>query len=244
MKKFNLIIIFKILFIINIFSGCDNQEYNTYDVIGSSDQPLYVLSTNVWQNKNIPVCWETAGFATDKNWVKDTIENTWEYFLDIDFQGWGNCTASATGIRIQIEDVAKGPHTSGLGTGLDGLNNGMALNFTFNNWVNDDGTLAASNCRFNPRRESCIRAIAAHEFGHALSLSHEQIRTDTPAWCTKPDGGSPGDTPYGDWDRDSIMNYCNPKWNNGGKLSTGDIEGAWQVYGTNPNYIAAIMSVI
>jgi hypothetical protein len=43
--------------------------------------------------------------------------------------------------------------------------------------------------------------------------------------------GTDPDWDYGPWDVSSIMDYCNPLWNNGGDLSAWDIAGATAVYG-------------
>jgi hypothetical protein len=44
--------------------------------------------------------------------------------------------------------------------------------------------------------------------------------------------GPNGDWEIGSWDPESVMNYCSPRWNNGGQLSTGDIAGIQQAYPT------------
>ncbi len=203
-----------------LVSACGGAEEDSAHT--ETEDEIYVASSRVWSRNDIPVCWEngSAGNARERGWVRDAVRRTWEAYSGVRFTEWDPCGFLEDGIHIRIAD--EGPHTKGLGSRLNRIPNGMVLNFTFRHW--------GERCRNDEaKRESCIRSIAVHEFGHALAFAHEQNRQDTPSWCDE-EQGSDGDRTIGAWDLGSVMNYCNPSWTNGGRLSATDIDGVSQLY--------------
>lgn len=184
----------------------------------------FALSTQLW-GLEIPVCWVNPAIAnaTERGWVQQAVADTWEANSQVRFTRWGTCPAEndMQSVRIKIED--DGPHVKELGKAVRSHNEGMVLNFSFNEWMPTCSSTAFA-------RQFCIEVIAVHEFGHALGFAHEQNRPDTPSWCDD-EQGTDGDILIGDWDVDSVMNYCNPAWGNSGNLSAGDIEAVQRFYG-------------
>jgi hypothetical protein len=221
------IAIYIFLFLISLPSSHAENAQTRINIGGTNYG--YIDDNSKWtfndeNNKVIFVCWEQtpSQFMHEMGLVKEAVYETWEANSALQFRGWQKCDPINQGIRIQIDD--SGPHTKGLGAFLDNKPNGMVLNFEFNNWS------PACKASFD-LKEQCIKSIAVHEFGHALGFAHEQNRPDAPGECAELRQGQDGTTLLTPYDPKSVMNYCNPVYNNNGMLSKYDIESVQQVYG-------------
>jgi hypothetical protein len=178
----------------------------------------YFLSAAKWDSLTIPVCWEPdTPKGSDRDLVQKAVTDSWQAHSHLRFIGWTDCAPNAVGIRIAVRDdgTDDGPHTILLGKFLSGRPNGMVLNFTFRTWsqacLEPTKTLSGEE-----HRQSCILSIAVPEFGHAIGFAHEQNRNDTSGECAKLRQGPDGDVMLTPWDLKSVMNYCNPTYNNNG----------------------------
>lgn len=219
--------------------GCTDLEATDDDVaLGETEQPLWAWTTDdFWprsgQTTMIGVCWEFDGFGAEKDVVRRAIGESFSRTSPIVFTGWGRCQAGSRGIRIarNPDDGTQtgaviNPRVERFGRHLDGLANGMWLNFTFQRWAPD------FNCRSSTaRRHWCIASVAVHEFGHALGFRHEQSRPDDRCEGFANDYPSnTGGVLLTSYDPDSVMNYC-AGWRD--TLSPNDVVGVRRAYGVH-----------
>jgi hypothetical protein len=196
----------------------------TGEELGTDQEELYILTTALWPQRDIPVCWLTGGNATEKAWVKEVMlgQRSWASAGNVNFVGWGTCVGSGAG-EIQISGGDEMVVRGGLGYHS---NAPTSMELDFRASPNPETTWSVC-VTHGLNREECIKSLAIHEFGHAIAYAHEQNRSDKPLACTSSTGGNNGNLTFGSFDLVSIMAYCEDAM----ELSGMDRRGTDRMYG-------------
>lgn len=210
------------------------------ETTGKTSQPLTIDKTiTLWTSNNntVPVCWETGGYDREKKIVKEAVQGTWEFHANINIAGWETCPTEGDVQHVRMQIEAYGNENSGaqgrapiFGTGAlsKAVDKRAGIVFQFK----PDGTADQGRVEY----------VAVHEFGHILGFMHEQDgsgNVEGPAHCDKTTGSGDNAKPVTEYDRDSIMNYCNKFGNMRGDLTDIDIKGAHEVYGVRRQNLAS-----
>jgi hypothetical protein len=185
--------------------------------VGSTADDLYVRRDGLWPNPHVSVCWDPASMNATYNdargWIREAVHLTFEAVSSIRFVGWNECTTSqedGTGIRVVVFGGVGGQSDPG-------------------RLANRQTRTSIGDCAGDVRPEFCVRALAVHEFGHAMGFLHEHERPDATSRCADPRGNH---ETYGDReDVEGFLNYCNSEFNGGGLFSHIDIRGLRHYYG-------------
>jgi hypothetical protein len=187
------------------------------------EQPLF-QEGNTWPNGVVPVCYHTT-FPEQTRLAQKArriLQDSWSKAANVNFVGWDACDKVRAAWGPSVVFLAFWPEDGG-----NTSSQGPVGDYT-TAYVTQNDSLG---------NEPWFTRVVNHEFGHVLGFGHEQERPDNfnpnPVYCPVFQPGR--EHPYlGVWltpefDRDSIMSYCNAN----SHLSTGDIYGARAAYGRN-----------
>lgn len=187
----------------------------------------YPYEPGIWTKPMIPVCWVSLSDSSkaDRDLVQQAVKDTYEPISTIRFTGWGLCPQVGETAQVRLGVTEGRSFVPYIGQPPAWVETNVYLNL-------EDG-----ECESKYPHEHCIVTASVHEFMHVLGGAHEYLRANSPATCNHSAlNEQHGTRESGQWDTYSVLNYCNPVYNNGGKLSTGDIQMIQTYYGNLPRY--------
>ena len=212
-------------------------------VQSADSQPSGIYQKNArWDGARASVCFIPNEFASAELQakVKAIVEFEINAVSSFEFTGFHSCDAKTADIDIFI-GASGSASAGGIGDTSSGLSR-LLKHFLPQKFSRLPLELYLSSEDGKKLDSAYFQNIVVHEFGHALGLHHEQIREDNAngRYCDNASGGTStgrpqGATDVGDFDQNSIMNYCRSGFfYKPLSLSQGDIDTIAQIYQNEP----------
>lgn len=214
-----------------ILSACRTGNQPTSEVEG-----LY-QSERLWSGARAVVCFsnDSPGSVEFRANVKKIIYREFNQRTVFQFSGFELCSKLPRA-NIEVKVLGDGRSFSSIGNTMGRERKILSHFFPFLK-ERSPMFLYLNNSKGVPKDPVIMHNLIIHEFGHAAGLEHEHKRADNKngVFCADEGDGianpSPGNIHLGEFDINSVMNYCRPDfYSQEISLSQGDIDTIAMAY--------------
>jgi hypothetical protein len=149
--------------------GCDTSNDVCYKPSGSllvvERPPAANAVGSFWPGPSVPVCFAPSAPQNWRDVVQDEVERTWGRYAGIHFDGWDDCAADASGVKVDFranDDFCEGELGGSDRIGYPGPEGSVNISLCLG-YEDGDGLDHHTS-------EPLLRLVTRHEFGHALGF--------------------------------------------------------------------------
>ena len=84
--------------------ACGPSAETPNEPLGTSTEALFYKAAFLRAEREVPVCWLTEGYTTEKGWVRDALrgQRSWMRSANLNFVGLGDCGPETQQVAVEI----------------------------------------------------------------------------------------------------------------------------------------------